>query len=417
MKRILILSDEFYPKQSAISNVVYSTCQALLKYDDNITIDVLCNKYGANPEGKYKIQDRLYGMSQPAYWMQNQTLTQKFANAKGIKKFYYKIKLHFSNAKTKVGGGYDLQPTYRKALSLIKKCNYEYVIAMQYPLINVLVGLLLKEELKNKIKLATILSDPQADHINYKDSSEQIKNAVECERKIYQAYDKIITTPELFYNVKYSPIGEYKDKVTIIPSLPTLVDNTVKSKGGVSENQSKEYNFIFSGSLYEKMRAPKFCFDFFLQLPDNYILNLYAFQVSDEARKAIEKSNGRIRLLDQVSKDELNLKYRQSDFIVNIGNRTNTQVASKVLEYIGCGKPIINFYNLDDDTSRKYFNGYPMYFEVKESDNIDNKAIKDFICFCDKNYGKNLEFSETYKHISEVKTENIIKIIHQCLFE
>ncbi len=130
----------------------------------------------------------------------------------------------------------------------------------------------------------------------------------------------------------------------------------------------------------------------------------------------INNSNGRIVLHSPISQTDLLKEYRKSDFIVNIGNRTNTQVASKILEYIGSGKPIINFYNLDDDTSRPYFKGYPMYFELKETNNISKQVIDDFMSFCNENKGRSLTFEEAYAHNPDLTTENIVKIIYNSMF-
>lgn len=411
MKKILLILDEFYPKESAIANVGFSLCEQLLKYNEELRIDVLCNRYGANIPGTCSPIDRLFVTSKLSYWRQNEILTDKYSKSNGIKKFYYRFLLSNSNKKE---GNSDakIYQTAKTAISMIKKNRYNCLIAFQYPYINVEVLLMAKNKLKDRIKTVIILSDPHADHINYEGKDEIVQQKIKEEHWLYQNVDRIITSHELFYNIKFSPIQEYKQKVSIIPAFPTLLDNTTSYV-----NNHNEYNFIFAGSLYSKMRSPSFCFKFFQRLPQNYKLHLFASSVSSEDMETIKKSDGRIILHESISKKELNEQYKKSDFVLNIGNRTNTQVASKVLEYLGCGKPIVNFFNIEDDTSRPYFTGYPLYFEVKENEVIEETIIKEFVGFCQKNKGKNLSFEQTYAHLPQLKSENITKIIYSGLFE
>lgn len=62
--------------------------------------------------------------------------------------------------------------------------------------------------------------------------------------------------------------------------------------------------------------------------------------------------------------------------LLNIGNSTNNQLPSKVLEYIGTGKPIISIYNIEDDTSNLYLKKYPNSLLINQKDDLGkNKTI------------------------------------------
>ena len=59
-----------------------------------------------------------------------------------------------------------------------------------------------------------------------------------------------------------------------------------------------------------------------------------------------------------VSKERALLAMSESDVLINIGNNTSYQLPSKIIEYIGASKPIINIISLHNDTSKIYLKDF-----------------------------------------------------------
>ena len=78
--------------------------------------------------------------------------------------------------------------------------------------------------------------------------------------------------------------------------------------------------------------------------------------------------SGTIEALNAVSSyiEEIPKKY----IVLMIGNLCANQVPSKVFEYIATGKPILNFYSIENDTSLIYLNRYPAVLSAKSADGI-----------------------------------------------
>ncbi len=231
-KKILVICDEFYPKMSAISSVILTTCKSLITCYKDLSIDVLCCKYGGTPTRPYHIQGvdkRLRVISHEASWQKNQRLTERLQNSKAILgKIYSRVSLHFLN-KNEGNEGKRYKPAVKKILRLYRRNKYDFLLAVQYPYYNIALALETKKVLKDKLKYVTLLTDPHADHINNINQPEEIAKKVLEENNIYTNFDKILTTPELYYNITNSPIQNYKEKITILPSLPNLINNTIST--------------------------------------------------------------------------------------------------------------------------------------------------------------------------------------------
>ena len=65
---------------------------------------------------------------------------------------------------------------------------------------------------------------------------------------------------------------------------------------------------------------------------------------------------------------------------VNIGNATNYQLPSKVIEYACFGKPILNFSSAAQDSSAAFLSGYPLLQNVQGEDcETDGRVVAEFL--------------------------------------
>ena len=109
-------------------------------------------------------------------------------------------------------------------------------------------------------------------------------------------------------------------------------------------------------------------------------------------------------------KKECNDAINDADMLLNIGNKVTNQTPSKIFEYISMGKPIINFYEDEKDTSYNVLKKYEMACNYNvNKDKIDK--LKKFI--------KNVEKFTTFDKISKTYTHecNSSKIIVKYIKE
>src|SRR5690606_335842 len=60
-----------------------------------------------------------------------------------------------------------------------------------------------------------------------------------------------------------------------------------------------------------------------------------------------------------VEREIANEAMLQADVLVNIGNQTDYQLPSKVIDYMSTGKPVINLAAIAADSSARLFQTYP----------------------------------------------------------
>ena len=118
----------------------------------------------------------------------------------------------------------------------------------------------------------------------------------------------------------------------------------------------------------------------------------------NEAKKLFVKGN--LNLLGQVPREECIKALLKSDVLINLGNSISSQTPSKILEYIGFGKPIINFYFIKEDTSLYYLKNYPLSFNLNLTDYKEDE-VENLIAFCRENKGKSVSYDEIKVHMKE----------------
>ena len=64
------------------------------------------------------------------------------------------------------------------------------------------------------------------------------------------------------------------------------------------------------------------------------------------------------------------------DVLINVGNESPNQTPSKVFDYISTMKCIINFYSINDDTSKWYLSNYPYVLNIKNGGNVEDDTKK-----------------------------------------
>lgn len=117
-----------------------------------------------------------------------------------------------------------------------------------------------------------------------------------------------------------------------------------------------------------------------------------------------------VKVMGNVSVDKCRELIHTADALINISTCTSCLVPSKILEYIASGKPIINFYHTDDDPSFQYLRQYPAVINIKfgEKPNIEQIQKKLY----EMDIVSKTELNKIYEnYLSESVTERMITFI------
>lgn len=144
----------------------------------------------------------------------------------------------------------------------------------------------------------------------------------------------------------------------------------------------KKINFLYSGTLYDVQHI-------------NYLIDLLnATKIADQINiilltKGISKEKvfdlkikfkGSLQISDWIPLSDLMNLYHDIDFFVSFPG-IPTAIRSKVYEYMSYGKPLILFYEKDNDVNNETFSHYPLCLSVDVRKNIfDNtESIEQYI--------------------------------------
>lgn len=386
MKSVLFILDKFYPYNTAIVNCLNAIFEELKK--ENININVLtyrqnkCDKQYEflNGINIYRVND-YYNMS----------------NNKFLKLTFWRLyrKIFFTNDIIKIGKEIIL----RNKVNCVISCSYPFVTA-QYAL---------KLTRKNDILFIAYQFDPHSNNmiLDKKNKNKRLKEEIET----FSYVDKIFLPPENYEENMKTELKVLKDKY--YPIDFALIKNNIANK----PKKGKKIIFTFTGTFYENIRTPNDMLEFFKNIDMDYELHLYyiAEKTIDDVLLEYKKVfKDKLVLFNNKSKKECDEALKNSNIIVNIGNRIANQTPSKVFEYISMGKPIINFYNIENDTSKKVLKNYPLVLNIKND--YTKEDIEKFNNFVLKNKDRVLTFEEIkekYKTAEDIAKE-FIREVNKC---
>lgn len=407
---ILCVVDKFFPEYSA-NTLCINTIMNYFKENGHCVdfLSLKTNGMGPNitqDNGSYIIKFDSYitkylhknGLEK---WKDVHSLKRKIISGINYLRYFYRRKFKYNQLDC---------INYKSIIKLIKSTSrdYDIIISCCSPFqLHIIANKLLKEY-KNA-KWFPVFFDP------FVYNSCQAEYGVGTRKKYAESILKKATKCFMVQgivnnNLKngYSP--EYHEKVIefIIPSLIDRTNNN-RQKYGVME-------LTYAGMFYDNIRNPHEMFKVLSQLKGEYICNILGEGCPDEIKIAKEKMGDNLVLYGQVERSKCIDKLAQSDILINLGNSIDFQTPSKILEYIGFGKPIVNFYTIENDSSLKYLNNYPLAFNFNLS-NYNEQDIKDLEQFCLRNRMETLTFPQIRKYMKGYVADEQCKTIYKTIIE
>lgn len=271
----------------------------------------------------------------------------------------------------------------------------------------------LKAKAKFKTPWIAYFMDPCAYYIANRGLTGEL---LETERRVYEQADLILATEEIYrenLNNVFSPYlyKTFPFRFGNFRCLDNPLINDIFIPGKI--------NCVYVGSLLnEEIRSPRYFYQIINQVDERFVFHIICNQMS-EANK---------RLYNQFVQKQDNVYWyhnlplseclgiiSHADILINLGNRSENQTPSKIFDYIGTGKPIVNFFSLQNDTSKYYLEKYPNKLNIYE----DYEQLKEnmllFSNFAERHIGATISkehLEELYsKYNSGEVTKATMKII------
>ena len=208
------------------------------------------------------------------------------------------------------------------------------------------------------------------------------------------------------WNIKHGYNPPYHEKTTEI-FIPILQEVNLPKR------ESKKTALVYTGGFYRDIRNPEKMFDIISSLPLEFNFNVFSRGCEDIVESKKEKFSEKIlNIGGYISHEECLQEMANADFLINLGNTMKQQMPSKILEYMGTGKPIINFYFVEEDMCLPILEKYPLSISINLN-NYSQKDIDDLAKFIKDNKGKQLSYEEATKNLKEYRVDNIVKRIYK----
>lgn len=323
------------------------------------------------------------------------------------------VNIHKIKINIKQNGKLDFKEWGYRVLNYISKeinmDEYSSVLTISFPFNILIVGFHIKQKYP-LLKWLVYELDPYAYNKVLRFPKVAFFYRYIKENRIFKAADEILLTHELYREYSTNFFSKYRAKFKDI-GIPLLhINNSTLIS-------SKRCDLIYSGSFYSKVRNPEFMFKVLSKVAELYDFTLHIYGPKaceiDEKYKAI--LGDKLIIHGRVSKQEINQAIERSSILINIGNTVDNQLPSKVLEYIGTGKPIINFYSIDNDTSNSYLKLYPNSLLIKNDENETMYKVSEIIQFMDDNKNKVVPEKTLYSIFKYFTRDEVIKRINMSL--
>lgn len=266
---------------------------------------------------------------------------------------------------------------YKLANRIVAQNGIDLVVCPYHPYENIYTALKLKNKYGDKLRVVTY-------HLDLRTVTGS-KNGVVRNYVKKRAYSSLIKENQIVDKVLVPHTGRTEmesikelnqDKIEYL-GFPVFIPFTGREEQCETPYEKDIINIAYIGTLATDNRPPQYILKLIEKVHEVSGLNVMihfwgGFEGSGLAEvlgsSPVAKYHGRL------DKKYANYMMSQSDFVLNIGNKTTPHMLpSKVFSVFALGKPIICVINNPEDTSIPYLQKYGNIIEIKAyENNIDN---------------------------------------------
>jgi|GEM_PF-6624764 hypothetical protein len=280
--------------------------------------------------------------------------------------------------------------SYKRLRSIIRTCQIDIIINVCYPLEACLPVLKYITHYKKSFQWILYMLDPFATNYYYM-SRYPMEDLLNFQSKIFEKADKIIVTSPIMNELKSLNKDTVLDKFQVL-NFPKIIRPYISPAVDDIWLDLHYINCIFVGKFNKETRNPLFLFRMFEGL-NNERIRLYIIGEERESwSEYLSPMDDHIIFYGTKSREAAVNAQLRANILVNVGNRMNNQLPSKLLEYISMGKPIINFYQRKDCPSLEYMALYPVCLNIYQEPPDDNRILRKLRNFIMHNRRVNISY-------------------------
>ncbi|MEX2113679.1 MAG: glycosyltransferase [Pirellulales bacterium] len=266
-------------------------------------------------------------------------------------------------------------PAWRAARRLMRMHQYDALITVSLPFSCHLVGLALKRR-NPRLRWIVDVGDPFALLHDIPLNNHRLYGRLNhrAEAAVLRQADHVALTTRGAWEQYQRAFDIAADKVSIIPPLHSLPPASPDPDvAWPAADRSDVIRMVYCGRMYNDIRSPDYLLKLLRRLVDGTSRGpspqLHFFgDVKDCSHVFVpyrDLIGKHLFLHGEVDRATVASALQNADLLVNIGNSTSHQLPSKIVEYIGTGKPIVNLINHDRDCTLEHLADYPAALNLR----------------------------------------------------
>lgn len=413
--KIVFLTSSYYPYFSAIGKCILNIVNELEKEHEVVVISNM-DITGLKSDEIYKnhkvkrirtknmiLRDNLQNSEQ-----QNKiSIIAKSIELNILRSFEY-----FRTIFQKETIDYRLVNKYLTGLSELD--NVDLIVPTCYPFESIIAAENYKNANPNS-KLIPFLFDKYSDsptlHRNLINKIIKYKRHTMLENKMIQNSDKVLYV-DSWINKMSKDFSRYSKK-SVHVEHPLIVKDYSKYKK--NEKKTDFIDITYTGVLDKKVRPPIKTLEIMgrmIEVNDRFRFHFYILGNSTSIVNAYQKKYpNNIFNHGYVESHVAHEKLQNSNLLLSIGNTDTSLIPSKIFEYMSLGKPIIHFFNSNNDRVNSILNEYGLSKIVNQSSLITSKEVESLNKYCESNKNKSISFNEVHEIFYKATPEYISTIL------
>lgn len=283
-------------------------------------------------------------------------------------------------------------------------------IQTQYCVFDVICGKKKRKCKYDKIKWIAVFQDPYAGYVGNSAAAEELYTQMEY---VLKSVDSVCIGPEFFNQRAKEVFERIGTKVYILP-VTSLRNNKIDT----TYEAASYITCFYAGSLQDdRIRDPEDIFKVISHCDDEFHFQFIVNNMNKDCINKIQtyglNENKNVTISGRKTHRECLQLIEKFDIMINIGNKLDNQLPSKVVEYISSGKPIVHFSFVQHDPVNALLERYPISLIISHEQIEQNMqaVVECFESFCKKYRKKRLSFSEVCQLYPWLTKESI-----QCSF-
>ena len=225
---------------------------------------------------------------------------------------------------------------------------------------------------RNHPEIQTILYEIDPASNRYKYPSGIIERlwsfrSIRWEKRIYNIFDIVIHMQTHRKHFDTDIYKQYKNKTRYL-DIPSFSVHILPKKAS-----DERISFVYAGAFYPELRNPFRMFEVLREYSKIAPIKVHIYtgvSMRREVEAMISKDGETFFLHNYVSQEELFEVYSNADVLIDLGNKESDFLSSKILQYIGTGKPVIHFSQDKEDVANKYVSKYPKGINIDLSEKV-----------------------------------------------